>query len=446
MLYQQLLRLLSFFIFFIFSHGLYAGNWNASVSSSIQTDNRYSSSSHTSADALLNYAYDDSENDLHGRLNVLVNQSDSSVQNSFESGNELYELSIEKGWAEYNTRIKAGRFERSDNLGFYFLDGLNLNYQNNQQDFSFELYLGKPGRIDEANVINGDYLFGLELFHRQTNPWDNALVDLIMDSWDMRMGLQKLKDSDMTAHRINFAFNSEGKSQKPDQKSHCQLDCQRFKSQLLLTYHTEKNTLEDLYADVRIPVTQDLRLRFSYEYYRPDVDSDPGFREQFYSYYDFGDQKLTQINIDYFINKQTSIFVQWIQSDRETGDTGIGYASGINLKQPFPNLLDLDISLSMDRVELGNDTLNSVYFNLEHHINSRLNIQLDSIYREEKKPFFGDNKVFGLSGKVNYMFKNDLIFSFEAREINNTRLRDEHLARLTMTYYFDNFKAKSRMH
>lgn len=440
MLYKNIIRLFFFLVFFVFNHCLYADNWYASVNSSIQSDNRFSSDNSISADALLSYAYDDADNDFHSRVNFLIRESDYS----FQRGNELYELSIEKGWAEYNTRIKAGRFERSDNLGFYFLDGLNLTYQNTQKDLSVEFYMGKPGRIDDVSSISGDYLFGMELFSHNENNWHNKLLALVIDSWDIRFGLQKIK-YDIAAHRVNLAVNTEGSSQTPEKESHCSFDCQRFKSQLLLTYHTEADKIEDLFVDVRIPVSQDLRLRFSYEYYQPEVDNNPGFRELFYSYYAFGNQKISQINVDYFVNKQISIFAQYIHSNREIGDKGLGYASGIKIRKPFYNTLDIDISLSVDSVELGNNTLDSVYFNLDHHFNSRLNVQLDSIYREEKKQLFGNNRVLGLNGKINYMAKNDLIFSFESREINNSRLRNEHLTRISMTYYFDNFKAKSRI-
>ena len=402
----------------------------------MQSDNRFSSASKVSVDALVNYVYDDNENDLHSRLNFLIQGS----EYDFQRGNAWYELSIEKGWAEYNSRIKAGRFERSDHLGFYFLDGLNLNYQKSQDDLGFELYMGRPGRIDHVQSIEGDYLFGVELYGQQKNITKNLLLSHIVDSLDFRFGLQKIKNV-TTAHRINLAVNTQGKANKPVKDSHCHFDCQRFKSQLLLSYHAEENKVEDLFFDVRIPVNQDLRLRLAYEHYRPEVVLNPGFREQFYSFYAFGEQKISEMNVDYFFNNQVSGFIKRLHSNREIGNDGMGYAAGIKIKKPFSHKVDADLSLSVDSVELGDNQLDSFYLSLKHHLNSRLNVQLDGIYREEEKNLLGQNSVFGLNVKINYMLKNNLILFFEAREIKNSRLRNEHLVRLNMTYYFDNFKA-----
>ncbi|MFK5986699.1 MAG: hypothetical protein QM479_14925 [Pseudomonadota bacterium] len=408
------------------------------MSSSIQMDNRYSPSNQLSADILATYAYDDANNDLHSRLNFLMQAS----EYSFQQGNALYEMSIEKGWSEYHSQVKAGRFERADNLGFYFLDGLNLTYRNKPQDLGFEVYMGKPGRIDDIRSIEGDYLFGFELFNQFKTNVNNKLLPQLIDSWDFRFGLQKIKNK-VVAHRFNLALNTQGINQQQEKQSACQLNCQFFKSQMLLTYHIEEQKIEDLYVDLRLAIQQDLRLRLAYEYYQPEIDLNPGFREQFYSYYAFGDQKLTKINVDYFFNNQMRGFIEGIYSNREIGDEGLGYAAGVTIKNPLANRADLDVTLSLDRVKLGENKLHSFYISLEQHINSRLNIQLDGIYRKENKFHQGENSVFGLNGKMNYMAKNNLILSFEAREIKNSKLRNEHMLRFSMTYYFDNYKTKT---
>ncbi len=436
MLCENQLRVLVLFVF-AFNGNINASNWHASVSTTIQSDNHYSSDNRVSVDTLISYAYDDADNDLHSRLNFLARSS----EHSFQRGSDVYELSIEKGWSEYNTRIKVGRFERSDNLGYYFLDGLSLIYQNTKKDLDLELYIGKPGRIDDVRSIEGDSLFGMALYRHHKNNWDNEMLALVFDSWDIRFGLEKIKIID-SSQRINLAINTQGREQKAVKNSHCKFNCQRFKSQLMLTYLPEQNKIEDLFIDIRIPVNQDLRLRFSHEYYHPDVEHYPDFRELFYSYYAFGDQKISRVNTDYFFNKQISAFVEGIYSYREIGDNGTGFSSGIKIRKAFFEHLDLDIALSIDSIKLGDNKLDSFYINLQHHLNSRLNIKLDSIFRVEKKQRLGNNRVLGLNGKINYMAKNNLIFSFEARKINNSRLRDEHMVNINMTYYFDNYKTK----
>lgn len=434
-------RALLFLLFTIINKSICADNWHASINSSIQMDNRFSPDSTMSADTAVSYAYDDAGNDVHSRLNFLIRES----EYSFQRGKIFYELSVEKGLSEYNTRIKAGRFERSDNLGFYFLDGLSLNYLNTKNDFGLELYVGRPGRIDDVYSIEGDYLLGAEVFSHQQHNWKNKLLPFLLDTTDVRLGVQKIKNISI-ANRVNLAVNTEGKSWLAGEDSYCGSGCKHFKSQFLLTYHTEQHKVEDLFVDVRVPVNKDLRLRIDYEYYRPEEILNPGFREQFYNYYAFGEQKIFRANVDYFFNNRISGFFEGLHSNREIGDAGLGYSAGIKLSKPFSNDIDMDISLSVDSVEYGDNKLDSIYIMLEHHINSRLNLQLDSIYRHEDKYRLGKNRVLGINGYVNYMARNNLLFTFEAREINNTRLRNEHLVRMSMTYYFDNFQAKHKEH
>jgi len=409
---------------------VYADNWRASIRSAVQIDNRYSPSSQVSADGLLTYAYDDVEADLHGRLNFLVRGG----EYFYQRGEALYELSIEKGLDDYDSRIKAGRLERSDNLGFYFLDGLELTYKKPIDEFGqywgLDLYAGKPGRIDDGRSIEGDYLWGAELFSHQKMNWQAEIMPLMIDVMDVRFGLQQLKNK-ARVNRFNLGINSEGK-----------LNQKHFKGQLLLTYQYESRQLEDLLVDLRVPVTKALRLRFSYEYYRPDLIENPGFREQFFGYYALGQQKLMRSNMDYQVTPQVSMFIEGIHSRREMGDSGTGVHTGIKIRQPLGANVDMDLSLAVDNIELGEDRLSSIYLSVEQHINSRLNLQLDAIIRREDKFSIGENRVFGLNGKLNYMLKNNLIFSLQAKAINNSRLRNEHLVRLSMTYYFDNFKVK----
>jgi len=422
-------------ILLLVSASAFADNWRASIRSALQLDNRFSHRSELSADSLLTYAYDNVESDLHSRVNFLVRGG----EYFYQRGQALYELSIEKGLSEYHSRIKAGRLERSDNLGFYFLDGLELTYTPVDKNSSIKLYLGKPGRIDDVRSIQGDYLWGMEFFSQHKNNWQSENLPLKLDLLDVRLGLQKLKNEGIS-HRLNLGLNSEG------QLSSCEKACTRFKAQFLLTYQFETEQLEDFLIDLRVPINKALRLRFSYEYYRPEVVLNPSFRDQFFSYYTLGRQKLLRGNVDYRLNSRISTFVESIVSQREIGDSGLGFHAGLKINQVLGKNYDMDLSLAADTVKFAKDSLSSLYLSLQQQFNSRLNLRLDGIIRREEKYRFGQNRVLGLDAKLNYMVKNNLIFSIEAKLINNSRLRDEHLLRLGMTYYFDNFKAKRVSH
>jgi len=310
-----------------------------------------------------------------------------------------------------------------------------LSYQNPDKDLAVELYLGKPGRIDDVRSIEGDYLLGVELFSHHKTDWQSEILPVMIDILDVRLGLQRLKN-EATSQRLNIGLNSEGRL------ANCEPECLGFKSQLLLTYQFENQQLEDLLVDIRLPINKALRLRFSYEYYRPELIENPGFREQFFGYYALGKQNLLRSNVDYQVSPRVSVFIEGIHSTREIGDSGLGLHGGLKIRQVLGARYDMDLSLAADSVELGEDSLTSIYITIERHINSRLNIQLDGIIRREEKHQLGKNRVFGLNAKLNYMAKNNLIFSLEGKAINNSRLRNEHLLRLGMRYYFDNFKAK----
>jgi len=73
---------------------------------------------------------------------------------------------------------------------------------------------------------------------------------------------------------------------------------------------------------------------------------------------------------------------------------------------------------------------------------TRLSISIDSIIRKEEKLLYGNNSVLGAELKSEYMLKNNLILSMDVNYISNSRLRNEYIASLKLTYYFDNFKAK----
>jgi|GEM_PF-861611 len=405
----------------------YADNWRASIRTALQLDNRLSSSSLWSGESLFTYAYDDAENDLHSRVNFLLRGG----EHFYQRGEALYELSLEKGLDAYSTRLKAGRFERADNLGFYFLDGIQLSYEP-ENDRSIQLYLGKPGRIDDVRSINGDYLFGVELFNsykitRKTNKLPTLL--------DIRLGWQRLKD-DSVINRFNLGLNAEG-SINTNAKQ-----VEKITGQLLLSYQYEQRQFDDFLVELQVPLNKALRLRFSYEYYRPDLISNPGFREQFYSYYSLGKQKIWRTNLNYQINRELSLFLEGLHSNRETADSGMGVQLGMTIKHPFSADDDMDLSLSMDHLELGEDGLSSLYLSVNKAFNSRTNLQVDGILRRERKRLMGNNTVKGLYGNLSYMLKNNLILSLQAKLIKHSRLRDEHLLRMNVTYYFDNYKKK----
>lgn len=416
----------------------YADNWRASFISSVQLDNRFRPERQFSAQGQLNLAYDNPQQKIQGRVNALFRTSELFYQR----GEALYELSVQKELPVYHSRLTAGRVQRFDNLGFYFLDGLQWNYADSKNNWSLEMYAGKPGRIDDVQSIQGDYLYGMQ--------WKANLISLPLDKesthreWfplkttrlDLRMGVQRLKDQ-YRSDRFNLAINHEGRSWD------CQKNCLDIKSQFLLSYDTTQQNFEDLMADIRVPISKVLRVRFSYEYYRPELKQNPGFREQFFSYYSLGSQKMMRSRLDYEFNPELKGFVEVIHSRREIGDNGKGIHFGLEKKNILP---DLDTSIALDSLQLGEDKLASLYLSFDYAINSRLNTRWDAIVRREEKFNRENNRVMGVYGELNYMIKNNLLLAVQLKNIHYSRLRDEYMLRLEVSYYFDPFQPKEHRH
>ena len=68
--------------------------------------------------------YDAPEDGLNGAVDFVARTSE------FDGGTygKLYQGFLEKGFAGLGLKAKLGRFERTDNLGFYLVDGGALAY------------------------------------------------------------------------------------------------------------------------------------------------------------------------------------------------------------------------------------------------------------------------------------------------------------------------------
>jgi len=103
-----------------------AWNWGGTLKAKVQADNRYTR------------YIDDSQifGEIWGSFEAFDNDGtraslDFVTRQSGEHGFEgdIYQLYLEKKIKNWNSTVKAGRFQRSDSLGFYSLDGASLLYQ-----------------------------------------------------------------------------------------------------------------------------------------------------------------------------------------------------------------------------------------------------------------------------------------------------------------------------
>jgi len=252
-----------------------------------------------------------------------------------------------------------------------------------------------------------------------------------VEVFDLRFGYQQFKNIN-TAHRLSLGANSEGKilNNYGD----------KFETRFFATYRLDQNAFEDVLVEAQADFNKDLKVYSSYEFYNPDQIDNPSFRERFYNYYNLGNQTLFRASSDYQIQYNLVLTLGALHSNREIGQTGSGFNTGIKLNYKPGHIL----LLTAEYMELGKETISSVWFGIKKVINSRLSLQIDSIVRKEEKLLYGDNRVMGAEIRSEYMLKNNVILSMDINYISNSRLENEYMARLQMTYYFDNFKAKGR--
>ena len=150
-------------------------NWSGTLRAKVQADNRYTR------------YIDESQvfGEIWGSFEAFDNDSwraslDFVTRQSGEYGFEgdIYQLTIEKQIKDWNTTFKGGRFQRSDSLGFYSLDGASLLYQMPEYGLSLNIYGGRPTRQEDVKSVSGDWLYGVELMSNQQINWDNKILPI----------------------------------------------------------------------------------------------------------------------------------------------------------------------------------------------------------------------------------------------------------------------------
>ncbi|MCK4494514.1 MAG: hypothetical protein KAU26_10690 [Methylococcales bacterium] len=433
-----------------------AGNWNGTLTAKIQADNRISNETSYSSEIWGTYEYRGTDNNWRLGYDFLLRGSDLDSKTDdiaiegigYESGYTTYQAFVEKTFSRIGTTFKAGRFQRSDNLGFYLLDGVDIHYQTPENLFSFNLYGGKPLRLDNLKAETGDLMYGANMMLHFTPRWEGGkwILPISLDILDIRFGFQQFNNqinilnlvhenneieiNDPT--RLSFGINLEGRI--------LNFLSEKFEIRLQGTYRMDKKYLEDMVFEAQLDVNEAFRLRYSYEIYDPHRTSYPTFRERYYNYSNFGHQSLSRASADYKFFDALTLSLGALHSNREYGDVGNGLNAALKIK-PWPGHT---ITLAADYLELGNESIYSLWFGLKHSLTSKMTVEFQGILRQENKLLYGDNQVTGGEIKVDYMLQNNLVLSLDANYIRNSNFGNEHLGRFQVTYYFDNFKAKAR--
>ncbi len=404
-----------------------AWNWSGTLRAKVQADNRYT-------------RYIDEAQvfgEIWGSFEAFDNDSwrtslDFVTRQSGEYGFEgdIYQLLVEKQLKDWNTTLQAGRFQRSDSLGFYSLDGASVFYRMPEYGLTFNVYGGRPTRQEDVRTVKGNWLYGIELMSNQQINWDNAILPI--NTWLFRFGFQQFND-EYTSTRLSMGNTIEGQFQ--------QNYLYAYELSFMATLETNTGVFEEVYASLLLDVTEVSRIRVDYSLYEPKSPY-PTFREQFYSDYYQGRQDLLRIS---FNQELTDTFSYHLGGKRATRQAGadIGYGADIGVSTTY--FLDWVLAADFDMLKFGDSSTYNLYFGAEYALSVKSLLILNLAYSLDTSPLYGENKAAGTELKYRYKLFSDIFLDLAGSYIVNSRLNDEYRVGLQATWYFDNFQPKVKM-
>ncbi len=337
-----------------------------------------------------------------------------------ENEASLYQLYFSKKIEGPISSYRLGRFERSDSLGIYTLDGGLLKASN--ENTAFALYGGKPSRIDDYESIEGEALYGIDFYYSDIDPARQATGSL-PGTVTARIGWQRLKNE---TRETRLSWGLTGYGEISDSVFH------DYGFHFSGSYLLDENTTEQLQFRIYGDLAEKDRAQIDYEIFSPQ-EPYLSFREKYYSAYVNGRQ--TSLSASYFFSGGSNI--QWIAKGRavvpEQGESGYGLSVGRSSHE----YSGADYLSQLDYLLLGDDYTVSWYaeknFSNSAFSKSRLNIALQ--HRNEW--LNGTNQSAGIEADIEQMLSSSLYLSFSVSKIWNSHADDDYLFGLKLSYHFN---------
>lgn len=418
---------LSTFLLLPVSSAHSAWNWSGTLKAKVQADNRYTR------------YIDDTQvfGEIWGSFEAFDNTGwrgavDFVTRQSGEYGFEgdVYQAYVEKQIKEWDSTIKAGRFQRSDSLGFYSLDGASLLYQMPEHGLSLNVYGGQPTRQEDVRTVSGDWLYGIELMSHQQINWQNSVMPI--DTWLFRFGFQQFHD-ETTSTRLNMGNTITGQFE--------QSYLHAYELAFMATLETSTGVFEEVFTSLILDVTEDSRIQASYALYEPKSPY-PTFKEKFFSDYYHGRQDLLRLNFDQALTDTFSYHLGGKRAARKS-EHDIGYGAEVGVRSTY--FRDWDLSADFDMLEFGESSSYNLYFGSEYSLSTKSLLNLNLAFSLDTSPLYGKNKAAGTELKYRYKLFSDVFIDLSGSYIVNSRLNDEYRVGLQATWYFDNFQPKVKM-
>jgi hypothetical protein len=317
-----------------------------------------------------------------------------------------------------NIDYTLGRFNRSDSLGYYTLDGIVAKYKHNEWSTGF--HSGKPLQIEDYNIINAHRIYGIDLNHHAR--YKNIAILQNVSSF---LGWQQITDIEEQSY-IHWGISSNG-----------ELDSNRFKQAKIIfnsSYIVDDESFESINAIFQGHSKDYGLARISFTSWQPE-EINLSFKEQFYSVY--ANEKQSILQADFFRNYKWNqqYYFRGRKVWRESRDHGAGITAG--LKQKTSSGKNFSWQSQWDSLKLEDDYIHSIYLGINKNISVKFRGHLDTAVQYSHKQLQQDNTALALEAGAERMLRSDLFIDFDVRYIYNNNLENEYRFSFNLSYRFD---------
>lgn len=191
---QKMIKRLSLFCGIAIATHAFAADqndsWRGSVRTKLQTDNRYSENGDYTGEAWGTLVYNNPNHKFNANFSAISRFS----TDIFRDKHEFYQAYGEKQFDFLPITLRGGRFEKSDNLGLYLVDGASAKYQI-ANPLSVEIYGGRPLQVDHVQSLRGKLVAGAEAALNLTPHFSTSWLKL--EKTDFRLGMQTVQRNEI---------------------------------------------------------------------------------------------------------------------------------------------------------------------------------------------------------------------------------------------------------
>ncbi len=179
------------FLFVAFATNAFAADqndsWRGSVRTKLQTDNRYNiDDADYTGEVWGTLVYNNPNQKFNANFSAISRLS----TDIYRDKQQLYQAFAEKSFDFLPVTLRGGRFEKSDNLGLYLVDGATAKYQFSKP-LSVEIYGGRPLQVDHVQSLRGNLVGGIESALNLSPHFSTSWFKL--EKTDFRVGMQAVQ-------------------------------------------------------------------------------------------------------------------------------------------------------------------------------------------------------------------------------------------------------------